>query len=207
MSGPALTAARASSPCSGLPLYAREKGVSSAVRRLPAAGGLSGAARTSPASRPTSHPGCANHTTPVGRGYLTAGFGSARGCTSSGRPQAHYWCGREAPRSSAPGSVAARAAKGAVPGTDDRAIRRVADPTSRSLGEVAAHPDRSLVRMRWDRPRCATNSTWQASVSESFGSAPASCCAASGRARASRSPIGVDLLPCLHRSPKTRLHA
>ena len=72
----------------------RGKGVSSAVRRLPAAGGLSGAARTSPASRPTSRPGCANHTTPVGRGYLTAGFRSARGCTSSGRPQAHYWCGR-----------------------------------------------------------------------------------------------------------------
>ena len=30
----------------------------------PVAGGLSGAARASPASRPTSHPGCADHTTP-----------------------------------------------------------------------------------------------------------------------------------------------
>ena len=29
-----------------------------------------------------------------GRGYLKAGFCSARSCTSSGRPWAHYWCGR-----------------------------------------------------------------------------------------------------------------
>ena len=60
----------------------------------PVARGLSGADRASPASRPTSHPGCADHTTSGGRGYLTAGFRSARSCISSGRPRAHYWCGR-----------------------------------------------------------------------------------------------------------------
>lgn len=34
-----------------------------------------------------------------GCGYLTAGFRSARSCTSSGRPCAHYWCGRVPPLS------------------------------------------------------------------------------------------------------------
>ena len=42
--------------------------------------------RSSPASRPTSHPGCADHTTPSGRGSLTVRCRSARSGISPGRP-------------------------------------------------------------------------------------------------------------------------
>ena len=44
----------------------------------------SGAARNSPASRRTSNPGCADHTSPGGRGYGTVFFRSARSRTSAG---------------------------------------------------------------------------------------------------------------------------
>jgi hypothetical protein len=57
--------------------------------------GARGAARTSPTSRSTSDPGLCRSHNPGGRRYRTLGCRSARSCTGSGRPRAHYRCGRD----------------------------------------------------------------------------------------------------------------